>query len=138
MYRVFQDSGIARLAGYSTRLPLTFRVDERALAFMFDSGVYTTRPEALFQHAILTRPMTVNSAAFMFSSICKADLKSYQLEKTRCFALTRAPQQVLDLPGVQNELAKLDAYGTVIDLAQYDHAVDRLKCLASELLTTVG
>ena len=135
--RAFADSGIDTLSGYSTRLPLTFKVDGHALGFTFDSGVYIKRPVALFQHAMLTRPMSVNSAAFGFNCICRADDNTgYRLGRERCIALVRASQQVMDLPNVPNELEKLKAYGTVIDLADHDQAVQGLKSLATDLMAS--
>lgn len=131
--RVFFDSGIGALSGYSAKLPLTFRVDGKALGFTFDSGVYTNRPHALFQHANLARPMTVNAAAFMFDCVCRAELDSYRLSQQRCFAMVRTTPQTMDLPNASNELTKLRAFATVIDLAEHDVAVDVLKSVANDL-----
>lgn len=129
-----KDSGIAKIKGYSTKLPLTFPVDSHSLAFTFDSGIYTDRPIALFQHANLTRPSSVNSAAFMFDCIRKSDYEKYRLPKKRCIAFVRATRQLVDSsPNAAAELAKLRIYGEVADLAQYDEGVDVLRRMATTL-----
>lgn len=129
----FKESGIDNLNGYQTKIPLTFSVESHTLSFTFDFGIYTNRPRALFQHAILTRPTTVNSAAFMFDCIRKSDTQSYRLNKGQCIALVRATQQVMDSPHAPQELEKLKAYGEIIDLSQHDLAVETLRTLASSL-----
>jgi hypothetical protein len=136
--RAVRDSGIERLKGYSQKLPLTFSVEQRTLFFTFDSGVYDTRPRLLLQHALLTQPVSVNSAAFMFSCIRKADLASYQLDQHQCLALTWITEDLKNSPDGQHELAKLEAYSTVVDLCQYDRAVEDFKVLASSLPAQAG
>jgi hypothetical protein len=128
-----RDSGIEKVRGYSARLPLTFSAGEHTLSFTFDSGIYDARPLALFQHALLTRPMSVNSAAFMFSSVRNADLPSYRVDRERCFSLTRLTEPLKDSVSAQQELAKLRAFSTVVDLSEYDWVVEKFRSLTSGL-----
>jgi hypothetical protein len=129
----FRASGIDGLPGYQARIPLTFAVESRAFSFTFDFAVYTNAPHAVFQHAILTRPTTVNSAAFMFDCMRKADTRSYRVPKERCVALVRTTPQVMDDQHAASELNKLRAYGSVIDLANDDRAIADLRDLALAL-----
>lgn len=127
---VFRAAGIDRMEGYQTKLPLTFAVESRVFGFTFDWAVYTTRPRLVCQHALLTRPMTVNSAAFMFSCLTRADLASYRLSKDCCIALVRTTPALLDNSAARTEFEKLLAFGTIVDLADEERAIHQLRQLS--------
>jgi hypothetical protein len=128
-----RESGIDGMKGYQSRIPLTFRVDSHPLSFTFDYGIYTNRPKVLFQHVALTRPTTVNSAAFMFDCLRKSAYEPYRLPKQRCFSLVRASQQTMETPNAENELNKLKVYSEVLDLFQGDQALDTLRSVVASL-----
>ena len=115
--RVFHSSGIDSVEGYRTRLPLTFAVESHLFGFTFDWGIYTDSPQVVFQHAMLTRPMTVNSAAFMFNCLARADFEPYRVRKERCLAVVRTTPTLLNGETSYRELEKLKAYATVIDVS---------------------
>lgn len=128
-----QSSGLDRVKGYQTRIPLTFRVNRHLLSFQFDVAVYKRAPRAVFQHAFLTRPTTVNSTAFMFDCLQKADEQHYRLPRDRCCALIRTTPETMDQPHAEDELNKLKMCGSVIDLARPDQAVEDLRGLAASI-----
>jgi hypothetical protein len=131
--RVFRDSGIEAAVGYQSKLPLVVSVDSHPFPFTFDWGIYTKAPHALFQHAILTRPTTVNSAAFMFSCLARADFLPYRVNKNCRFALVRTTPAILDSAPARDELEKLKAYGTVIDVSDEERSIHDLRSFSLSL-----
>jgi hypothetical protein len=128
--RVFRASGIDGTEGYKARIPLTFPVESHNFAFTFDWGIYTNVPRLLCQHAVLTRPMTVNSAAFMFNCLARSDHQPFRLGKDRCLALVRTTPKLLDNDLSHIELEKLNAYGTVIDVSDEERSVNQLRAIS--------
>jgi len=130
---IFHASGIDGVQGYQAKTPLTFSVESHVFAFTFDWTVYTDSPQAVFQHAMLTRPMSVNSAAFMFSCLARADFQPYRVRKERCLALVRTTAAIMDNEAAVRELEKLKAYSTVVDVSDEERSINELRHLSLSL-----
>jgi hypothetical protein len=131
--RVCHESGIDGVNGYQTKIPLAFSVDSHMFSFTFDSAIYTTAPRAVFQHAMLTRPMTVNSAAFMFSCLARSDFQPYRVSRNCCLSVVRTTPALLKNEAAFRELDKLKAYSTVLDVADEERSINELRELSLSL-----